>query len=115
MSHGADTHSGVFGRTDSAGSWGYSGDKATLLAGTQTEWELLEDGIAEVLMVFRIGLVEDHHPGLGSLLHYTGRSRTLLRESPRFSTATVHKNEGYRIWGASPISPETIFVIWLAL
>lgn len=53
-------------------------NKATLLAGTQTEWELLEDGIAVAPTVFRFVIAEDRRPGLGSLLHCTGRSGTLL-------------------------------------
>lgn len=73
-----DTHSGAFGCFDFAGSSGYSADKATLLAGSQTEWELLEDGTPVVLTVFGIVLVEDRRPGLGSLLHCTGRSETFL-------------------------------------
>ena len=73
-----DDHSGAFDRTDFAGSWGCSADKETLLAGTQAEWELLEDEIAMALTMFRVVLVEDHRQGLGSLLHCVGRRGTLL-------------------------------------
>ena len=83
-------------------------DKATLLAGNQAEWELFEDGIAEALTVFPVGLVEDHRPRIGSLLYCTGRSGTLLRDFNNFSTAKVHSAEGYREWGVISISFETI-------
>lgn len=111
MSPDIDTHSGAFGHTGCAGDSGCSVDNATLLAGTQAEWELLEDGIAVVLTVFQILLVEGHRLGVGSLLHCTGRSGTLLRQSSNLSTAKVSKTEGYCVWGASPLSFETISVV----
>ncbi len=85
-SPGIDTHSGAFGRTDFAGGWGCFADKVTLLAGTQVERELLEDGIAVVLAGFRTVLVEDRRLELGSLLHCAGHSGTLLRRSPDINT-----------------------------
>ena len=87
---GSDAHFGVFDRTGSADSRGCSVDKATLLAGNQAEWELLEDGVGEVLTVFRIGVDEDRSPGLGNCLYCIGHSGTLLRDSPSLSTALVH-------------------------
>lgn len=86
-------------------------DKATLLAGNQAEWELFEGGIVEALTVFRVGLVEDHRQGTGSLLYCTGRSGTLLRKYHNLSTAKVHSAKGYRDWGVNPVSFETISAI----
>lgn len=90
---GIDTHFVVFDRTGSADSRGCSADKATLLGGNQAEWELLEDGIGEVLTGFRIGGDEDHGLGLGNCLYRTGHSGTSLRDSPSLSTALVHYRE----------------------
>ena len=90
-------------------------DKANHLAGNPAEWELLEDGIVEVLTVFLVGLVEDRRWGIGSLLSCIGRSGTLLGNSRSISKVKYHSNEGYRNWGASSISFETISVIWKAL
>ena len=84
------------------------------LAGNPAEWELLEDEIVEVLTVFLVGLVEDRHWGIGSLLSCTGRSGTLLGNSRRISNVKYHNIEGYRNWGASPICFKTISVIWKA-
>ncbi len=95
-SPGIDTHSGAFGGTGFAGDWGCSADKVTLLAGTQVERELLEDGIAVVLAGFRTVLVEDRRLGLGSLLHCTGHSGTLRRRySPISALVKVNETEGY--------------------
>ena len=74
-------HSEAFGHIDFAGNWGCSADKATRLADTQTRWELPEDGIAVVLIVFLNVLVEDHCLRLRGLLNYSGHSRTLRGKS----------------------------------
>lgn len=99
MSPGIDTHFGAFGRSDFADNWECSADKVTLLVGTQAELELLEDETAVVLTAFRLVPVEDHRLGLGSLLHCTGRSGTLLKKIPQSQHCKGNKTEGYCVLG----------------
>lgn len=113
VSRGIEVYSGALGRTGVAGKWGCFADKVTLLAGNQVEWELSEDGLVAVLPASRIVLVEDHRLGLGSPLHCTGRSGTLLRQSPDLRHAKINKTEGYCVGGVSPVSFETISVVRL--
>lgn len=95
-------HSGAFDRTDFAGNWGGSADKASLFADTQA--------MLVALTVFEIAFVEDHRLGSGSLLNYSGRSGTLLRNSP-VSTLQEPQVERYWIRGANSVSFEIISVV----